>query len=108
MGDLVTRLYGFSVGRYRKALSLSNGGFTVDDWPFDQPPNCAVISICQITDGYEPILHVTHDSDDHGWQFLGCGDARVEDAVVLSFRHVVDMDRSIRDLADLPPGWHAW
>jgi hypothetical protein len=80
----------------------------VNDWPFDQPPDCAVISIRQIADGREPILHVTHDSDDHGWQFLGWGDARTEDGVVLLLSKVLDLDPSVQELADLPPGWHAW
>lgn len=80
----------------------------MDDWPFDQPPNCAVISLRQIASGTEPILHVTHDDDDHGWQFLGWGDANIEDGVVLCFAEILKLDPLIRELADLPPGWHAW
>jgi len=67
-----------------------------------------VISLRQIADGDTPILHVTHDSDDHGWQFLGCGDSRIEDSIVLGLAEVLEMDPTIRELADLPPGWHAW
>jgi hypothetical protein len=80
----------------------------MDDWPFDQPQNCAVITLRQITQEAAPILHVSHNSDDHGWQFLGWEEARVEDGVVVCFAHILDMDPSIRELADLPPGWHAW
>lgn len=79
-----------------------------DGWPFDQPPNCAVITLQQIVAGKQPILHVSHNSDDHGWQFLGLEDARVEDGVVVCFEHILERDASLRDLADLPPGWHAW
>jgi hypothetical protein len=79
----------------------------MDDWPFDQPPNCAVISLRQIVVESAPILHVSHD-DDHGWQFLGLEDAREEDACVVSLANMIRLDPSIRDLADLPPGWHAW
>jgi hypothetical protein len=78
------------------------------DWPFDQPPNCAAISLRQIVSGGEPILHVTHDADDHGWQFLGWEDAEVADGVVVCLSHILEMDPSVRDVADLPPGWHAW
>ncbi len=28
--------------------------------------------------------------------------------VVLCFCHVLEIDPSVRGLADLPPGWHAW
>lgn len=79
-----------------------------DDWPFDQPRNCAVFTIRQILNGLEPILHVTHDSDDHGWQFLGLGDARIEDAAIVSLDEIVERDPTVRDVADLPPGWRAW
>lgn len=78
------------------------------EWPFDQPRNCAVITLRQILDGRQPILHVTHGSDDHGWQFLGGQDAREEDASVVCLSHIVELDPSDLQLADLPPGWHAW
>jgi hypothetical protein len=80
----------------------------MDDWPFDQPPNCAVITLRQISRGSEPILHVNHNAEDHGWQFLGWGDARVEDGVVVCLAHMLDLDPSIREVTDLPPGGHAW
>lgn len=77
-------------------------------WPFDQPPNCAVFSIRPIVFGGEPILHVCHDEDDHGWQFLGLADADVEQAVVALLKEVVRLDPSVLELCDMPPGWHAW
>lgn len=80
----------------------------MDDWPFDQPPNCATITLRQIMSGSEPILHVCHDADDHGWQFLGWGDAIESDGVVVCLSHILAHDPSVREVADLPPGWHAW
>lgn len=79
-----------------------------DEWAFDQPPDCAVITLRQIADGSRPILHVSHDSDDHGWQFLTLDDAREEDAAVACLKNIVDLDASLLELADMPPGWHAW
>ena len=79
-----------------------------EKWPFDQPRNCAVITLRMIAKGLQPILHVTHDNDDHGWQFLGSEDADEEEASVVSFDEIVDLDPSVLQLADLPPGWHAW
>jgi hypothetical protein len=78
------------------------------DWPFDQPANCAVITLRSIVFGGAPILHVTHDADDHGWQFLGSGDADMADAAVVSLSHIVGRDPSVLQVADIPPGWHAW
>ena len=80
---------------------------SVDPWPFDQPRDCAVFTTRQVLERTEPILHVTHDSDDHGWQFLG-RDARVEDAKIIALHEAVELDRSVLQLADMPPGWHAW
>ncbi|KAA5538877.1 hypothetical protein FYK55_25915 [Roseiconus nitratireducens] len=58
-------------------------------------------------DGTNPSLHVTHDEDDGGWQFLDGGDATLENAMVVSLRNVTDHDPTIKQLADLPLGWHA-
>ena len=80
---------------------------SVDSWPFDQPRNCAVFTTRQVVEGAEPILHVTHDPDDQGWQFLG-REAREEDAKIIALYEVAELDSSILQLADLPPGWHAW
>ncbi len=79
-----------------------------DSWPFDQPRNCAVITLRQILFDGAPILHVTHDEDDHGWQFLGLEDADVKQGAVACLLDIVKLDPSVLDVADLPVGWHAW
>lgn len=78
------------------------------EWPFDQPPNCAVITLRQILERSEPILHVTHDLADHGWQFLSGGNVREEDAAVVSLAEVTRLDTSVLQVAQIPPGWRAW
>jgi hypothetical protein len=80
----------------------------MDDWPFDQPPNCASLTVRQILRDRGPILHVCHDADDHGWQFLGWADAEVADGMEVCLSEILRLDPSIREVADLPPGWHAW
>ena len=55
----------------------------------------------------EPILHVIHDSDDHGWQFIGSGDGTFENGKVVALHEVVELDPSVLQLADLPVGWRA-
>lgn len=80
----------------------------MENWQFDEPENVAVISLRQIVDGSEPILHVTHDSDDGGWQFLGWENAREEDVKIVALRTIVRLDSTVQELADLPLGWHAW
>lgn len=77
------------------------------NWPFEDIPNVAVITVKQILEGVSPILYVTHDIDDGSWQFL-TGDYISEgDARVVALRTVFQLDRSIADIADLPLGWIA-
>jgi len=78
-------------------------------WPFDQPPNAAAISLRQIVHDGAPVLLVTHDEDDHAWQFLDSSDdPKVEDAVIVCMSHIVEADPTVCEVADLPPGWRAW
>ena len=77
-------------------------------WPFDQPRNCAVIVTQEVFSGDEPILHVTHGADDHGWQFAGLTYSGPEKAKVMSLAEVVQTDSSLLELSQLPIGWHAW
>jgi hypothetical protein len=80
----------------------------IDKWPFDQQRNCAVFTVSQILDRSEPVLHVTHDSEDHGWQFLTLATPKSADARIVALEEMVSFDPSVLQLADLPPGWHAW
>ena len=77
-------------------------------WPFVEPENLAVITTKQIVSGDHPILHVVHNNDDEGWQFLGPVTPREDDAAVVALRTIVRVDETVGMLADLPPGWRAW
>jgi hypothetical protein len=76
-------------------------------WSFDQPPDAAAILSRSIAKEGRPILFVTHDEEDHGWQFLdGC--VPPSEPVIVSMRDAVGLDPSVLELADLPPGGSAW
>jgi hypothetical protein len=77
------------------------------DWPFDQPRNCATFTMRQVMDGSEPILLVSHDQDDHGWQFIGSSEALMADAMLVALEEVVRRDPTVIEVADLEPGWQA-
>ena len=77
------------------------------EWPFDQPRNCATLTMRQILEGTEPILLVSHDEDDHGWQFIGTSDASVKDGRLVCLETIVRIDPTVLEVADLPPGWQA-
>jgi hypothetical protein len=78
-------------------------------WLFSDPPNMAVITLRKIVEGIKPILFISHDEDDGGWQFLPNSDGALDttEAIVVSLKSIVDMDSSITVLVDLPLGWCA-
>lgn len=77
------------------------------DWPFDQPRNCATFVTRHVIEGVEPILFVSHDADDHGWSFVGVTNVNLSDARLVALSRILDLDPSISEIADLPPGWDA-
>jgi hypothetical protein len=79
---------------------------TTEDWPFDQGPNTAAITVRAVLEG-DPILHVSHDEDDHGWQFLDGREVVVDEGRLISMAEALDRDPTLREVADLPPGWIA-
>ena len=78
-----------------------------DSWPFDQPRDCAVLVTREVLDHKEPILLVTHDAGDEGWQFVGSSDGSLENGRVIALHEAVELDPSVLQLADMPVGWHA-
>ena len=78
------------------------------DWPFESPPNVAVITSRKIMTGGDWIAYVWHDEDDGGWQFHGSEPTVVEDAAIIALGEILELDSSIANLADLPVGWEAW
>jgi hypothetical protein len=77
-------------------------------WPFSNSPNLGVITLEQVIQKSAPVLHVRHDADDGGWQFIGLDHPRMGDTMVVSLQKVVTIDPTLTELADLPLGWHAW
>lgn len=61
----------------------------------------------QVLDGTEPILFVSHDAEDHGWQFIGISDASVSDAKLVCLEEITRLDPTVLEVADLPSGWQA-
>jgi len=91
------------------AASSFTAGAAEPAWPFDQPRNVAVITLKQITQRQVPILRITHDADDHGWQFLNPSiETSTSNASVVSLGQIVKLDPSVLDVANLPVGWVAW
>jgi len=76
-------------------------------WTFDQAENVACFTLQQIINDGAPILFVVHDEHDHGWQFLTGKNVTPDDAMIVSMREIVDHDRSLLEIGDMPPGYRA-
>ena len=77
-------------------------------WFFKDSPDLAIITTRQVLETNHPILRVTHDIEDEGWQFL-CGTTdESSDARVVSLEQILKRDESLNQLHDLPLGWVAW
>ena len=80
---------------------------TDDDWPWDQTPHTAALTVRAVLEG-DPILYVSHDADDEGWQFLDGRPAEIDVGRAIGMAHILELDPSLRTIADLPPGWIAY
>ncbi len=76
-------------------------------WKFDQSQNCAVFTLRGIIQKGEPVLYVSHDESDHGWQFLDGRTPRIAEAMVVAFEEMISHDPTLNELHDLPVGWIA-
>lgn len=80
----------------------------MDNWPFDQPRNCASFTTRQVLERIEPIVKVSQDEDDHGWQFIGSSEVKMVDARLVALQQIVRLDPTVLEVADLEPGWQAF
>jgi hypothetical protein len=76
-------------------------------WPFDQAPDAAAITVRSVIEG-GPVLFVSHDADDHGWQFLYGREPDMDAARVVGMAEALGLDPTLAEVAHLPPGWIAW
>lgn len=96
-----SRLFGSRPQLARPSAQAAHQNAT---WPFDQGPTTAAITTRQVLDGEKDVLVVVHYSDDHSWAFL-CGTTDDKaDGRVITMEHAVEIDATLRSIADLPPG----
>jgi hypothetical protein len=76
------------------------------DWKFQDSPHANAFVSEKVYIGAEQITFVSHDADDGAWQFLG--DSMFEGSgLAICLHHLIDRDRTLVELADLPLGWYA-
>lgn len=81
---------------------------SLHDWKFSDPPDTRVFTTKRVMNRQDSVTRVFHEVEDGAWQFLGTGDALVEDVVCACLHHIIDKDPTLKELADLPLGWCAW
>jgi hypothetical protein len=74
---------------------------------FKDDPRLGVITTVRVLAG-APIVMVSHDANDGGWQFL-CGTTNdPADGRIVHLEEIVAMDPTVAEVADLPLGWVAF
>ena len=77
------------------------------EWSFDQARNVATVTTRQVMREKFPILSVVHYAEDDSWAFT-CGTTnKSEDLMLVGMGEVVDLDPTLKEISDLPPGWSA-
>jgi hypothetical protein len=71
---------------------------------FKDPLNTAVFTTKYVVREKREITLVTHDIDDGAWQFLSNDINDPEFAMVVSFGEIIDIDKTVLEIADLPEG----
>ena len=82
----------------------------MNDWPYEDPPNVAVLTTKAVLEG-GLIFQVSRDDEDGMWQFHttdGNDNLSEEDARLVSLQLVWQTYPSVSEVADLKPGWVAW
>jgi len=87
-------------------MSNHDHGLNPAEWKFPDPENVAAICCRHILEG-KPVLCVSHDEDDGGWQILCGGPHTGTDAKVVCLGCMVKRDPTLLELAGLPLGWGA-
>jgi hypothetical protein len=80
-------------------------------WPFDVPPDEAVLTTKYVTAQHMPILLVMHQVDEEDgviWQFhCDNDDYRSEVLQLVQLKEVLALDSTVESLASMPTGYTA-
>jgi len=74
---------------------------------FEYLERVLVYTTVHVLNAYLPILVVSHDEEDGMWQFHWGGPIVLNEVRKVPFSKILEMDRTITRLADLPLGWWA-
>ena len=75
---------------------------------FTESLNTAVFTTKYILEENSPVLYVYHYEDDGAWQFSGKEECADSDYRIISLEEMINIDKSILELAELPLGGKAY
>jgi len=81
---------------------------TKGSWVFNEKRNVMVLTTKRVINNEEHIRSVFHDEEDGMWQFMDGTDVTEDNVVIVGLEEIVDIDKSIEEVHDLPLGWVAW
>jgi len=78
---------------------------STNDFKFKEPENTACFTCDHVVSKQRPILYASHDADDGSWQFMcGQNDHTAANAKIISLKQATEIDATINDLFEMPPG----
>ena len=75
---------------------------------FDDRLDTAVFTTKSIFNKSEIIAYVFHHEEDGAWEFIGNSIYEEDDYIILSLREIIEIDKSVLEIADLPLGFEAF
>lgn len=69
--------------------------------------NTAIITTKYVLEKNSPVLYVFHYDSDGAWSFSGYEDCMEGDYRVISLEEMINLDKSILEIADMPYGYCA-
>jgi len=80
---------------------------SVSEWPFDESRNTLVVTQRAVITEHRTILAVVRSAADGQWMFLADENPAIDVVVTLTLEEMMNIDQTIKEVADLPPGWKA-
>jgi len=80
------------------------------EWPFDDAPETPVVTTLHVTSRAMPIMYVSREIDEDGritWQFHCALPFEMKDAQLVRLDTIVNVDRTVLEIASLPVGYAA-
>jgi hypothetical protein len=77
------------------------------DWSLEETRRTVAVTQRSVVNERRPILYVLRDSVAGQWMFLPDENPHIDIQIMVTIEDILKIDETIRELADLRPGWMA-